>query len=1130
MSIDLSFVKNPHFYGIAGIILIFFIIILAGYLEILDQQKIAEQEIHSELTTIAELKAASISDWFFERKSDAEVSMKNQMLFGYLSNLKKPGRFDITRAGLIEWLFSLVTSYHYQGAVLLNETGDVVLNVPDDASISTFSKNETFFKALNSVEPVFTDLFLDPDTGKRTMEFWIPIRVRVDDPAIGVLVLEMNPEQYLYPLIQSWPKSTNTAESLILRQVGNEVLFLNDLRHVQNAGLNLQIPLENENVPAVMAVKGIRGIVKGDDYRGVPVVASITDINGTPWFIVAKIDQDEIYTLFKQFSFFIIGLMLLLIIIASLVFIAFYKTRENNYIRQELDQKQHELFLSDRIRLLMEQANDAIFILDTDWHILDVNDRAVVMYGYSPEEFQKRRLFDLHSAISREKLSDEKEYLIQTKTHVVETEHQKKDGTVFPVENSIRLIEYQGKTFWQVIVRDITTRKTYETELLEKNVELQSMNEELHASNEELATQQDELRVQMERISASEHELQEVRERLYEAQRVAHIGTWEYDIDANTLWATDEGFRIFRMEPTPDGFVDLETFLSCVPHRDQVMKKMADLMEHKIPYNIETTIIPVDGSTERIVVSTGNIRQGSGSSSEKIVGIIQDITDKRKLEEDIRKTNEKISAFFNSPIIGILIGDIHGTVSLANSEYLRIIGYSEDDLHSGRIKWNEITPVEFSALDEHAIKVAKERGSCTPFEKQYIRSDGTRIWVLVGFVLLGQEREEAVAFILDISNQKRIEEELQFLNQTLEEKVTERTDQLKFVNEELLSEVQERVSAEKHLQEILSILSATIESTPDGLLVIHNSHIVSVFNHNFQQIWNIENYEIQGMHEQELFHILSDQVSDSDAFFDTIRKVEKNPDIETSDLITLKDNRIIERYSKPQHIGYTIAGRVWSFRDITERKRMEETIEKSLREKEILLKEIHHRVKNNMQVVSSLLYMQSRIATDQKIKELMVESQNRVKSIALVHEELYQSSDLERINYSSYLRKITRNIFESYKETSSRVSLKLPITPVYITISKAVPCSLIVNELISNSLKHAFPEMRKGTISIDFTLENGFYILKYADDGIGILSDDFDMKPKSLGMELINGLVKQLNGTITRRVDKGTSYEIRFSD
>lgn len=1130
MSIDLSFVKNPHFYTIAGIILIFFIIILAGYLEILDQQKIAEQEIHSELTTIAELKAASISDWFFERKSDAEVSMKNQMLFGYLSNLKKPGRFDITRAGLIEWLFSLVTSYHYQGAVLLNETGDVVLNVPDDASISTFSKNETFFKALNSVEPVFTDLFLDPDTGKRTMEFWIPIRVRVDDPAIGVLVLEMNPEQYLYPLIQSWPKSTNTAESLILRQVGNEVLFLNDLRHVQNAGLNLQIPLENENVPAVMAVKGIRGIVKGDDYRGVPVVASITDINGTPWFIVAKIDQDEIYTLFKQFSFFIIGLMLLLIIIASLVFIAFYKTRENNYIRQELDQKQHELFLSDRIRLLMEQANDAIFILDTDWHILDVNDRAVVMYGYSPEEFQKRRLFDLHSAISREKLSDEKEYLIQTKTHVVETEHQKKDGTVFPVENSIRLIEYQGKTFWQVIVRDITTRKTYETELLEKNVELQSMNEELHASNEELATQQDELRVQMERISASEHELQEVRERLYEAQRVAHIGTWEYDIDANTLWATDEGFRIFRMEPTPDGFVDLETFLSCVPHRDQVMKKMADLMEHKIPYNIETTIIPVDGSTERIVVSTGNIRQGSGSSSEKIVGIIQDITDKRKLEEDIRKTNEKISAFFNSPIIGILIGDIHGTVSLANSEYLRIIGYSEDDLHSGRIKWNEITPVEFSALDEHAIKVAKERGSCTPFEKQYIRSDGTRIWVLVGFVLLGQEREEAVAFILDISNQKRIEEELQFLNQTLEEKVTERTDQLKFVNEELLSEVQERVSAEKHLQEILSILSATIESTPDGLLVIHNSHIVSVFNHNFQQIWNIENYEIQGMHEQELFHILSDQVSDSDAFFDTIRKVEKNPDIETSDLITLKDNRIIERYSKPQHIGYTIAGRVWSFRDITERKRMEETIEKSLREKEILLKEIHHRVKNNMQVVSSLLYMQSRIATDQKIKELMVESQNRVKSIALVHEELYQSSDLERINYSSYLRKITRNIFESYKETSSRVSLKLPITPVYITISKAVPCSLIVNELISNSLKHAFPEMRKGTISIDFTLENGFYILKYADDGIGILSDDFDMKPKSLGMELINGLVKQLNGTITRRVDKGTSYEIRFSD
>ncbi|MGV8108796.1 PAS domain S-box protein [Methanospirillum sp.] len=1130
MPIDLSFVKKPHFYGIAGIILIFSIILLVGYFEILDQQKIAEQEIHSELTTIADLKAKSISDWYHERKSDAEVSMKNQMLFGYLSNLKNPGGYDVTKASLIEWLHSMVTSYHYQGAVLLNETGDVVLTVPDDASISTYSKNVTFFKALNSIEPVFTDLFLDPDTGKRTMEFWIPIRFRASEPAIGVLVLEMNPEQYLYPLIQSWPEHTISAESLITRQVGNEILFLNDLRHVQHAGLTLQIPIEKENVPAVMAAQGVRGIVKGDDYRGVPVIASITNITGTPWFIVAKIDQDEIYTPFKQFSFFIIGLMILLIFIASLVFIAFYKIRENNYIRQELDQKQHELTLSNRIRLLMEQANDAIFILDTEWHILEVNDRAVVMYGYSPEEFQKRKLFDLRSEAAKEKIHEDLICLTQTQNIFFETEHQKKDGTIFPVEDSIRTIDIQGKTFRQVIVRDITARKAYEADLLEKNVELQTMNEEVSASYEELAAQQEELRVQMELISISEHELQEVKSRLYEAQRIAHIGTWEYDINTKTLWTTDEGFRLFGIEPTQDGFVDLNLFLNCVPQRELVLEKMTDLIEKNIPYNTEMPINPADGSPERIIVSSGKIRRDKGSNQEKIVGIIQDVTEKRKLEEDIRKTTEKISAFFHAPVLGTVLGDIHGNISTANSEFLRIIGYTEEDLLSGKIKWKTITPVDFLSLDEYAIQEAKMNGNCTPYEKQYIRSDGTRIWVLVGFVLLEPEREESVAFVLDISKQKKIEDELHVLNQNLEEKIAERTDQIKFVNEELLSEVQERVSAEKHLQEILSILSATIESTPDGLLVINNSHDVAVFNLNFKNIWNIENIEIQNISEEALFLTLSKQVINNEAFFDIIRQVEEYPDVETHDIITLKDNRIIERYSKPQHIGYTIAGRVWSFRDITERKRMEETIEKSLREKEILLKEIHHRVKNNMQVVSSLLYMQSRIATDQKIKELMVESQNRVKSIALVHEELYQSLDLERIDYSSYLRKITRNIFESYKETSSRVTLKLPINPVYITISKAVPCSLIVNELISNSLKHAFPEMRKGMISIDFTLINGSYILKYADDGIGILHVDFDMKPKTLGMELIHGLVKQLNGTITRTVENGTSYEIRFSD
>jgi two-component sensor histidine kinase len=174
--------------------------------------------------------------------------------------------------------------------------------------------------------------------------------------------------------------------------------------------------------------------------------------------------------------------------------------------------------------------------------------------------------------------------------------------------------------------------------------------------------------------------------------------------------------------------------------------------------------------------------------------------------------------------------------------------------------------------------------------------------------------------------------------------------------------------------------------------------------------------------------------------------------------------------------------------------------------------------------------MQSRLSDDPHLKEILLESQNRVKSIALVHEELYQSMDLDRIDYPRYLQKISRTIFETYKVDSSRISLKLPEKSEYLTISKAVPCSLIVNELISNSLKHAFPDFRKGTIFIEFTLQDGIYRLVYGDDGIGIPDTVTSHAPKTLGLELVKGLVRQLNGSVQIEREGGTRYEISFPE
>jgi PAS domain S-box-containing protein len=189
--------------------------------------------------------------------------------------------------------------------------------------------------------------------------------------------------------------------------------------------------------------------------------------------------------------------------------------------------------------------------------------------------------------------------------------------------------------------------------------------------------------------------------------------------------------------------------------------------------------------------------------------------------------------------------------------------------------------------------------------------------------------------------------------------------------------------------------------------------------------------------------------------------------------------------------------------DISERKRVEEQIKASLQEKEVLLKEIHHRVKNNLQVISSLLYLQSKKIKDPAAFEMFTESQNRVKSMGLIHEKLYQSRDLAHINFADYIRQLTRYLFRSYR-LKRQVTLQINADEIFLTAETAIPCALIINELLSNALKHAFPttvdKPQKGEIRIDLSKDNGQLSLIVADNGIGLPQNvDFQKPQASLG-------------------------------
>ncbi len=216
--------------------------------------------------------------------------------------------------------------------------------------------------------------------------------------------------------------------------------------------------------------------------------------------------------------------------------------------------------------------------------------------------------------------------------------------------------------------------------------------------------------------------------------------------------------------------------------------------------------------------------------------------------------------------------------------------------------------------------------------------------------------------------------------------------------------------------------------------------------------------------------------------------------------------------------------------NITEKKLAQQKIEISLKEKEVLLKEVHHRVKNNMQVISSILNLQSFYVKDQYTLGLLKESQNRISTMAYIHESLYQNNSFSAVNFAEYVKRLIRNIIASYSFNSENIELKQEIDEIALSLDVAIPLGLIINELITNSLKHAFNKREKGLIIINLKTENNYVFLNLMDDGIG-LDEGFNIeKSQSLGLQLVSTLLEQIDAKYTLKSNKneGTKFNISF--
>ncbi len=452
-------------------------------------------------------------------------------------------------------------------------------------------------------------------------------------------------------------------------------------------------------------------------------------------------------------------------------------------------------------------------------------------------------------------------------------------------------------------------------------------------------------------------------------------------------------------------------------------------------------------------------------------------------------------------MFGLFYFNLDGSITDANDKLLEMIGYTREDLQAGRVNWEILTPPEYRLLDEHAIVELKATGVNTPYEKEYIRKDGSRIPIILGAATFNEAHDEGIAVVIDITERKKAEERIK-------------------------------------------ILASAVESSNDAIITESLECITTSWNKGAEQIYGYSAEEIVGKD----ISIL-EPADLKGEIRQLIEKIKQGKKVKNYETLRLKKDGTLINVSVTLSPIFNASGELVAIsaiaRDITERKMAEAAMEKIDRTQ---IKEIHHRIKNNLQVISSFLSLQAEKFSDTKTLEAFRESQNRVVSMALIHEELYKGNNIDTLNFAAYLRNLTADLFRSYSIGNNSISLKLDLEQVYLGMDTAIPLGIIVNELVSNALKHAFPAGRRGEIQMNLhkaeipAAKNGIsdsgpgciekdsfdYILRIADNGKG-MSEEIDFEnTDSLGLQLVNILVEQIDGCIELKRDHGTEFTIWF--
>ncbi|HUX89688.1 MAG TPA: PAS domain S-box protein [Gallionellaceae bacterium] len=430
---------------------------------------ITEREIEN-LGAIADAKVAQIAAWREAHKRRAEYFLHGAMFSGYVEQwLREGARDNEHKQQILRTLDGIMQEQSYKSVTLLDREGRVRMSTAGDYVPDTEDK-KLAVDAMQSQRVLFLDLHREHTDNKVAIDSVAPLRVvdkKNGNRIVGALLLKIDPDLFLYPMIQTWPTQSHTAETLLTRLEGNDVVFLNELRHRKDTALTLHVPADRAKLPTVMAIHGETSTVDGVDYRGIPVVSAMRRVPETPWFLVAKIDSAELFSPINTLQQWVAGLVIAFAAFGGgLVFLWFKGSRARYaHLKVQHDAALERELLLKHLQNLTRYANDMIIVANETGQIIEANESAQQALGYSREELLQKQVMELHDPLDNPAVPGKLDVQKRGWSLRIDGIFQRKDGSTFPVEISARVIEVQGTFYMQSIIRDITERKFAEDSL-----------------------------------------------------------------------------------------------------------------------------------------------------------------------------------------------------------------------------------------------------------------------------------------------------------------------------------------------------------------------------------------------------------------------------------------------------------------------------------------------------------------------------------------------------------------------------------------------------------------------------------------------------------------------------------------